>query len=154
MVTGLLSHVWLFCNPMDCSPPGSSMHRIFQGRIVEWVAISFSRSYLPNPGIKPTSPLHVSCIPGGYCTTDPSGKLKYLKYVFVCAQVLDAAWGILSCSTRDSFLTRVRTPASCFGSTGSWPLDHQGNPSKCFEDTCDLARFLVSASVFPSVKWG
>ena len=31
------------CNPMDCGPPGSSVHGIFQARILEWVAISFSR---------------------------------------------------------------------------------------------------------------
>ena len=31
------------CNPMDCSPPGSSVHEIFQAKILEWVAISFSR---------------------------------------------------------------------------------------------------------------
>ena len=31
------------CNPMDCSPPGSSVHGIFQTRVLEWVAISFSR---------------------------------------------------------------------------------------------------------------
>ena len=30
------------CDPMDCSPPGSSIHRIFQARVLEWVAISFS----------------------------------------------------------------------------------------------------------------
>ena len=30
-------------NPMDYSPPGSSVHRIFQARILEWVAISSSR---------------------------------------------------------------------------------------------------------------
>ena len=30
-------------NPMDCSPPGSSDHGLFQARILEWVAISFSR---------------------------------------------------------------------------------------------------------------
>ena len=30
------------CDPMDCSPPGSSVHRIFQARILGWVAISFS----------------------------------------------------------------------------------------------------------------
>ena len=28
------------CDPMDCSPPGSSVHGIFQARILEWVAIS------------------------------------------------------------------------------------------------------------------
>ena len=31
------------CNPMDCSPPGSSDHGILQARTLEWVAISFSR---------------------------------------------------------------------------------------------------------------
>jgi len=31
------------CDPMDCNPPGSSIHGIFQARILEWVAISFSR---------------------------------------------------------------------------------------------------------------
>ena len=30
------------CDPMDCSPPGSSVHWIFQTRTLEWVAISFS----------------------------------------------------------------------------------------------------------------
>ena len=38
------------CDPIDCSPPGSSVHGILQARILEWVAISFSRgsSRLPN----------------------------------------------------------------------------------------------------------
>ena len=31
------------CDPVDCSLPGSSVHRILQARILEWVAISFSR---------------------------------------------------------------------------------------------------------------
>ena len=31
------------CDPMDCSPPGSSVHGILQERILEWVAIPFSR---------------------------------------------------------------------------------------------------------------
>ena len=30
------------CNPMDCSPPGSSIHGIFQARVLEWGAIAFS----------------------------------------------------------------------------------------------------------------
>ena len=32
------------CDPMDCSPSGSSVHGILQARILEWVAISFSRA--------------------------------------------------------------------------------------------------------------
>ena len=31
------------CHPVDCSPPGSSVHGILQARILEWVATSFSR---------------------------------------------------------------------------------------------------------------
>ena len=38
-----LSHVRPFVTPMDCSLPGSSVHGIFQPRILEWVAISFSQ---------------------------------------------------------------------------------------------------------------
>ena len=41
-----LSRVRL-CNPMDCSLPGSSVHGIFQARVLEWVAISFSRGSSP-----------------------------------------------------------------------------------------------------------
>ena len=37
------SRVWLFATPVDCSPPGSSVQGISQARILEWVAISFSR---------------------------------------------------------------------------------------------------------------
>ena len=33
----------MLCDPMDCSPPGSSIHRISQASILKWVAISFSR---------------------------------------------------------------------------------------------------------------
>ena len=45
----------ILCNPMDCRPPGSSVHKILQARILEWVAILFS-SGLPGPGIKPRPP--------------------------------------------------------------------------------------------------
>ena len=44
-----------FCNPMDCSPLGSSVHGIAQARIQEWVAIP-SPGDLSNPGIEPMSP--------------------------------------------------------------------------------------------------
>ena len=39
-----VSHVRL-CDPMDCSLPGSSVHGIFQARVLEWVAIDFSSSF-------------------------------------------------------------------------------------------------------------
>ena len=33
----------ILCDPMNCSPPGSSVHGILQARILEWVAIPFSQ---------------------------------------------------------------------------------------------------------------
>ena len=44
------------CDPMDNSLPGSSVHGILQARILEWVTMPSSRD-LPDPGIKPTSPV-------------------------------------------------------------------------------------------------
>ena len=44
------------CDPMDCSPPGSSVQGILQARILEWVAISSSRGSSP-----PRDQTHVSC---------------------------------------------------------------------------------------------
>ena len=45
------------CDPMNCSPPGSSVHGIFQARIVGWVAISYSKG-----SSQPRDQTHVSCI--------------------------------------------------------------------------------------------
>ena len=52
------------CNPMDCSLPGSSVHEIFQARILEWVAIPFSRG-----SSQPRDWTQVSCITGEFFTT-------------------------------------------------------------------------------------
>ena len=43
IVVKSLSHVGLFCDPMDYSPPGSTVHGISQASIVEWLAVSFFR---------------------------------------------------------------------------------------------------------------
>ena len=50
-----------FWDPMDCSPSGSSVHGILQARILEWVAISFSRE-----SSRPRDRTQVSRIPGRY----------------------------------------------------------------------------------------
>ena len=39
------------CDPMDCSPPGSSVYEIRQARILEWVAITFSRGIFLTQGL-------------------------------------------------------------------------------------------------------
>ena len=47
------------CDPMDCSLPGSSIHGIFQARVLEWAAISFSRR-----SSQPRDQTQISCIAG------------------------------------------------------------------------------------------
>ena len=63
------------CSSMDCSLPGSSVHGIFQARVLEWVAIP-SPGDLPNPGIKPGPPaLQTDALP-----SKPPGKPWSQKY--------------------------------------------------------------------------
>ena len=59
----------LFCNPMDCSPPRSAVRGISQARILKWVASSFSSG-----SSWPRDQTRVSCIAGGFFTTEPPGK--------------------------------------------------------------------------------
>ena len=56
MCAQLLQLYPTLCDPMDCSPPGSSVHGILQARTLEWAAISSSGD-LHDPGFKPTSPV-------------------------------------------------------------------------------------------------
>ena len=66
------SCVWL-CDPMDCSPPGSSVRGIYQARVLEWVSIFSSR--------RSSGPKNWTCISWGsstgrqiFFTTEPVGK--------------------------------------------------------------------------------
>ena len=60
------------CDPMDYTPPGSSLHGILQARILEWVAISFSRG-----SSRPRDRTQVSCI-AGRCSTVCASKYREL----------------------------------------------------------------------------
>ena len=57
-----------YCDPMDYSLPGFSVHGISQARILERVAI-YSFKFLPNPGIEPAS----AALVGSVFTTEPPG---------------------------------------------------------------------------------
>ena len=64
------------CDPMDHSPPGSSVYGILQARTLEWVAISFSRG-----SSRPRDRTHISCnscIAGGFFTAEPLGESFHL----------------------------------------------------------------------------
>ena len=55
------------CDPLDCSPPGSSVQGILQARLLEWVAMPSSRGF-SNPGIEPKR-LISSALAGGFFAT-------------------------------------------------------------------------------------
>ena len=71
------------CNPMDCSLPGCSVYGIFQARILEWLAISFSRG-----SSWPWDGTCISCVPctgkqilTSWATGEAWNGLPYCKYV-------------------------------------------------------------------------
>ena len=73
------------CDPMDYSPPGFSVYRIFLARIPEWVAILFSRGS-SQPRIKPRSPAlqvdSLSAEPPGKPRNTGVGSLSLLQWIF------------------------------------------------------------------------
>ena len=72
------------CDPMDYSPPGSSVHGILQTRILKWVVIPFSRG-----SSQPRDQTQVSRIAGRFFTFEPPGKpLNTYYYYFALAKCL------------------------------------------------------------------
>ena len=59
-----VSCIQTLCNPLDCSPPGSSVHGILQARILEWIAIPFLQKIFLIQG---SNPGHLYCRQILYC---------------------------------------------------------------------------------------
>ena len=79
-----LSRVRLFATTWTCNPPGSSVHGIFQARMLDWVAISFSRR-----SSRPRDTMRGSCIVSRHFT------------VWATREVLETLWNKGSSQTRD-----------------------------------------------------
>ena len=81
------------CNPMDFSPPGSSVLEIFQARILDWVAISFSRG-----SSQPRGLTQVSCTAGRFFT-DWATKGKFIpRYLTLFVAVVNGIESLISLS--------------------------------------------------------
>ena len=81
----LLQFCLTFCDPVDCTLPGSSLHGILQARILEWVAMLSSKGVLPTQESNP----FLSCLlywQAGSLPLAPPGKPIYM-FVCVCACV-------------------------------------------------------------------
>ena len=99
------------CDSMHCSLPGSSVHRILQARIMEWVAVPFSRGSAQSRGWTP-----VSCITGGFLPSEPPGKpkntgvssLSILQWIFLTQEsnrgLLHCRWILYQLSYHGSLL--------------------------------------------------
>ena len=64
------------CNSMDCSPPGFSVHELFQARILEWLSFP-SPGNLPDPGIKATSRVSPALASGFFTTALPGTNTEF-----------------------------------------------------------------------------
>ena len=80
-VLSRFSHDWLLTTLQpDCSPPGSSAHGILQARMLEWVAMPFSRE-----SSRPRYQTFVSCIAGRFCTIWATNEaLKSVIWPCIC----------------------------------------------------------------------
>ena len=128
---------------MDCSPPGSSVHEIFQARILAWVAISFSRG-----SSQPRGQTRVCCSAGRFFTDWATREAQvFINYVSIhcslpcmilAGQIKRGAWRVppegillsahqseqenLMVETRDSFSYLDQSVVPCPGlPVASWP---------------------------------
>ena len=113
------------CDPMDCSPQGFSVHGIFQARILEWVAISFSRRFS-----QPWNGTCVSCVscsvvsdsvsPAYTHQTPRSMELSRKEY-----------WSGLPFPSPKDLLKPGIEPGSSALQVNSLPSEPSGNPTVC-----------------------
>ena len=150
----LLQSCTILCNLMDCSPPGSSVHGILQARILEWVAIPFSRG-----SSQPRDRTCIFCIVGRFFTAEPSVRVLVTQSCLTLGDPMDCSlpgssvygivpgilqarileWVAIS-SSRGSSQPRDRTHISYVSLTeGSLPLGPPGKliiwHSVCLEPT-------------------
>ena len=103
------------CDPMGCSLPGSFIHGIFQARVLEWVAISFSRGS-SQPRI---FPIQVPCI-GRQILPDWAGREAHLRFFFFllncvnCLYILEAnSLSVANIFSHSGFLSCLWFPLLC-----------------------------------------
>ena len=74
-------------DPVDCSPPVSSVHGVSQARTLEWITVSFSRG-----SSRPRDQTHVFCLAGGFFTTEPPEKptlaLQRIYFIWIITAVM------------------------------------------------------------------
>ena len=151
------------CDPMDCSPPGSSVRGIFQARILEWVAMPFSRGS-SQPRDLPRS-LMSPVLADGFFTTSGEGNGTPLQYSCLENPTDGGAWwaavhGVAKHRTQLSDFTftfhfhALEKEMATHSSVLAWRIPGTGEPSglpsmgshRVGHDWSDLAAAVCSSS--------
>ena len=144
VVVSSLNHIWLFCNPMDCSPPGSSVHGISQASILGWVALPFlSPGDLPDSGIEP-----ICCIANRFFTAEPLLLLQSLQSCRTLCDSIDGSppgspvpgvfqartleWVAISFSNAWKWKLKVKSLSRILLLATPWTAAYQAPPSMGF----------------------
>ena len=102
------THIYVW-NPMDGSPPGSSVHGILQARILEWIAQPSSRG-----SSQPRNSTCVSCTTGRFFTAKPPGKLFQIIFQYKLLQDIAPCYTLGPCL---DFFYHYNITHSCSGKT-------------------------------------
>ena len=124
------------CDPMDCSPPGSSVHEIFQARILEWVAISFSRG-----SSQPRDQTRVSCTASRFFTDSYKGSPRSVGAQY---------------ATRDQWKNNSRRNEGMEPKQEQHPVvDRTGDRSKvqCWKEQYCIGTWNVQSMNQGKLKW-
>ena len=133
----MLSCVWLFCDRVDCSPPGSSVHWIFQARILEWVAISSSRG---SSWPRDWTYIYSSTLDASLDARDAS--LLHWKMDSLPLSHLGSPKSSLNLASLDA-----RDASLLHWKMDSLPLSHPGSPKSSFNIKTQVSSVQFSCSV-------
>ena len=106
------------CDPMDCSPPGSSIHGICQARVLEWGAVAFSK----------VSTLHSQFVPPSPSPTVPTSLFSVSASLFLPCKFCCFESTVLDSQRKPG----TGLPGSSRSATGQVPLT---SPSLCWRQT-------------------
>ena len=99
------------CDPKDCYPPGSSVHGISKGKIIQWVAISSSRG-----SFQPSHQTLISCLADRFFTTESSGifvKMDYcvviiiVVFIFIIQKAYMSSEVLIEANMENNLLTAI-----------------------------------------------
>ena len=98
------------CDPMDCSPPGYSVHGIFQAITLEWAAISFSGGYSQSRDHTPVS--WSPALAGGFFPTESHGSPGSMERAAIARQEVICVPGRAQGTLTDPKLVKIAVRSS------------------------------------------